>query len=272
MDLSGRQPVPSLGGNFYFFIIVDDCTRFKWVRFVKSPSDVAAVFDNFLRTVVRQGTVDAAGRVRSVNLVRTDNGPDFNSNAFRQVLQLHSITPEPSPPDASNQRGVAERGIGVTSEITRSSLLWACAPLTFWGEAVGHAVTTSNNLPNRSNPGNRSPYQMVNPDKPPQLSRLQPFGCLSFTHVPTKGRTAKLNPAASIGFLAGYGISPDGTINGYRVMNFDTRRFTTKFNVTTNPHVQALRHILSVMSESPQQMLVGRRVTKRFSDGDFTIR
>lgn len=270
MDLSGRQPVASLGGNYYFFIIVDDYSRFKWVYFLKSPSQVPAIFDNFLRTVVRQGTFDAAGNVRSVRFVRTDNGPDFNSNSFRQVLQLHSITIEPSPPDASNQRGVAERGIGVTSEITRSSLLWSCAPFTFWAEAVGHSVTTSNNLPNSSNPGKRSPFQMVNPDKQPQLSLLHPFGCLSFTHIPTNHREAKLNPASSIGFLAGYGLTPDGSINGYRVMSFNTKRFTTKFNVKTNPHVPALRHILSIMTTSPQQLLIGRKVIKRFSDGDYT--
>ena len=270
MDLSGKQPVASLGGNFYFFLIVDDCTRFKWVRFVKSPADVAATFDNFLRTVVRQGTTDATGRVRSVSFVRTDNGPDFNSNAFRQVLQLHSITTEPSPPDASNQRGLAERGIGVVAAITRASLLWARAPFSFWAEAVDHAVTTSNNRPHSANPSKSSPYQMVNPNKPSQILKLRPFGCLSFTYIPTKHRTAKLNPASSIGFLASYGTTPDGTINGYRVMNFTTQRFSTKYNVDTNQHIPALQHILSVMSSSPQQLLIGRRIVKRFSNKDYT--
>ena len=111
---------------------------------------------------------------------------------------------------------------------------------------------------------------MANPHKQPQLHALKPFGCLTFTYVPTKDRGAKLNPASSIGFLAGYGLHPDGTINGYRIMNFNTQRFTTKYNVAANPHVPALRHILSVMSTSPQQMLIGRKVIKRFSDRDYT--
>ena len=270
MDLSGRQPVASTGGAWYFLLIVDDATRMKWIRLLKAIAQVPSIFDDFLRSVVRQGTSTAAGTVRSVALVRTDNGPDFNSDVFRQVLRLHSITHEPSPPDASQQRGIAERGIGVISPISRCNLLWAIAPLPFWGEAACHANTTSNNLPNSSNPGHKSAYQMVNPTKPSQLPLLRPFGCLSFTHVHVKDRKGKMNPASNCGFFAGYGLTPDGQINGYRVMNFATQRFTTKFNVAFNPQLPALRYILSAMVNSPQQLLVGRKVRKRFDDRTFT--
>ena len=241
----------------------------KWVRLLKSVSQVPAIFDNFLRSVVRQGTIGAAGKVRSVQLVRTDSGPDFNSNQFRQVLQLHSITHEPSPPDASQQRGVVERGIGVTSEIGRSNLHWALSPLPFWGEAIKHAAPTSNNLPNSANPDNKTPYQMANPLAQPQLHKLRPFGCLTFTLVKTKDRNGKLNSATTCGFLCGYGLTPDGTINGYRVLNFNTQRITTKFNVQFNVHLPALRYILSALTNSPQQMLVGRTIKKRFEQGVF---
>ena len=269
LDCSGRQPVASLGGYWYFLLIIDDATRMKWIRLLKSVSQVAAIFDNFLRTVVRQGTLGAAGKVRSVQLVRTDNGPDFNSNEFRQVLQLHSITHEPSPPDASAQRGVVERGIGVTSEIGRGNLFWAVSPLPFWGEAVKHAAPTSNNLPNSSNPENKTPFAMANPLEPPQLHKLRPFGCLTFTLVKTKDRNGKLNSASTCGFLCGYGLTPDGKINGYRVLNFNTQRITTKFNVQFNVHLPALHYILSALVNSPQQMLVGRTITKRFAQGTF---
>ena len=270
LDCSGRQPVKSIGGHWYFLIIIDDYSRMKWIRFLKSISEVAAIFDNFLRTVVRQGMPGAAGNVRAVQIVRTDSGPDFNCNKFRQVLQSYSITHEPSPPDASQQRGVAERGIGVTSEIARSNLFWACAPLPFWGPSTNHATTTSNNLPNRSNPGNKSPFEMVNPCKPSQIALLRPFGCLTFTLVKTIDRKGKLNQASSIGFLAGYGLTPDGAINGYRILNFKTLRITTKFNVGFNTHVPALRYILAALVNSPQQLLVGRTITKRFDSDTFT--
>ena len=149
----------------------------KWVELLKNVSQAAAIFDNFLRTVVRQGTAGALG---CVQLVRTDNGPDFNCDKFQQVLRRHSITHEPSPPDASQQRGIVERGIGVLSAISRASLFWAKAPLPFWGECVKkHATPTSNNRPNKSNPNNMSPYRMANPGRPSQLDKLRTFGCLS---------------------------------------------------------------------------------------------
>ena len=53
-------------------------------------------------------------------------------------------------------------------------------------------------------------------------------------------------------------------------MNFRTLRFTTKFNVGFNPQLPALRYILSALVNSPQQLLVGRKVTKLFTSGLFT--
>ena len=267
LDCSGKQPVASIGGFWFFLLITDDATRMKWVRLLKSVSQVAAVFDDFLRTVVRQGMAGARG---CVSLVRTDNGPDFNCDDFRQVLRRNSITHEPSPPDASQQRGVAERGIGVLSAMARAALVWSKAPLPFWGECmVNHTTPTSNNRPHSANPGKATPYHMANPKRPSQLSKLRPFGCLAFNLVKVMDRGGKLNPASSCGFFAGYGLTPDGTINGYRVMNLRTNRFTTKCNVRFNVQLPALRYALSALVHSPQQMLVGRTIRKRFEQGTF---
>ena len=52
-------------------------------------------------------------------------------------------------------------------------------------------------------------------------------------------------------------------------MNFKTRRFTTKINVKFNVQLPALRYALSALVNSPQQMLVGRTITKRFPQGTF---
>ena len=268
LDCSGKQPVASISGCWYFLLIVDDATRYKWTRLVKSVTQVAAQFDHFLRTVVRQGTLGARGCVQRV---RTDNGPDFNNDNFKQVLRQHSITFEPSPPDASHQRGIAERGIGVLSAIARAGLFWAKAPLQFWGECiVKHATPTSNNRPNSSNPNNASSYRMANPSRPSQLHKLRPFGCLAFNLVKVMDRNGKLNPASACGFFSGYGLTPEGTINGYRIMNLRTHRFTTKVNVRFNVQLPALRYALSALVHSPQQMLVGRTIEKQFSQGVFT--
>ena len=267
LDCSGRQPVSTISGHWYFLLIVDDATRTKWTRLLKSLKQVPAVFDRFLKTVVRQGTTGARG---CVQYVRTDNGPDFNNSSFKQVLINHSITIEPSPPDASHQRGLAERGIGVLAAMARASLVWSKAPLPFWGECVvNHCTPTSNNRPNKANPGNASPYQMVNPDKPSQLQKLRPFGCLAFNLVKVADRNGKLNPASTCGFFAGYGLTPNGDINGYRVMNFRTHRFTTKINVRFNVQLPALRYALATLVHSPHQMLVGRTITKTFPQGRF---
>ena len=61
LDCSGKQPVATIGGHWFFLLISDDATRMKWIRLLKSVSQVSAVFDDFLRTVVRQGMPGARG-------------------------------------------------------------------------------------------------------------------------------------------------------------------------------------------------------------------
>ena len=51
IDMSGRQPVASIGGYWYFLLIVDDATRNKWVEILNSVSQASAIFDNFLCTI-----------------------------------------------------------------------------------------------------------------------------------------------------------------------------------------------------------------------------
>ena len=49
-DLSGKAAVPSLGGSFYCLSLIDDCTRFTWIYFLKRKSDaIAAIIDFIIR-------------------------------------------------------------------------------------------------------------------------------------------------------------------------------------------------------------------------------
>src|SRR5258706_947006 len=37
-DLSGKAPIPSLGGSFYYISFIDDFTHFAWIYFLKEKS------------------------------------------------------------------------------------------------------------------------------------------------------------------------------------------------------------------------------------------
>lgn len=44
LDLMGPMQVESFGGKRYVFVIVDDYSRFTWVRFIREKSDTFKVF------------------------------------------------------------------------------------------------------------------------------------------------------------------------------------------------------------------------------------
>ena len=66
-------------------------------------------------------------------------------------------------------------------EKTRSMLLEAGLPESFWAEAMNTAVYLHNRSPTRSLEG-KTPYRAWNGIKP-DLSHLNVFGCDAFLHV-----------------------------------------------------------------------------------------
>ena len=52
LDLCGPFPIPSLGGSQYFMVIVDDYSRFIWVRFLRKKSEAFEKF-KVLKTMIK---------------------------------------------------------------------------------------------------------------------------------------------------------------------------------------------------------------------------
>ena len=50
-DLSGKVPVLSLGGFYYYLTFVDDFTHYAWIYFLKNKSDATAAIKNFITLI-----------------------------------------------------------------------------------------------------------------------------------------------------------------------------------------------------------------------------
>ena len=74
----------SLGGNSYVVIFVDDCTRFKVVKFVEKKSDTTAALLSLIADYITL-------QKRSIKCIRTDNGGEFEGE-FQRELDRRSIT------------------------------------------------------------------------------------------------------------------------------------------------------------------------------------
>ncbi|GJX41895.1 integrase, catalytic region, zinc finger, CCHC-type containing protein [Tanacetum coccineum] len=70
MDLCGPMRVASINGKRYILVIVDDYSRFTWVRFLKTKDEAPAAIIKCIKNIqVRLKAI--------VRNVRTDNGTEF---------------------------------------------------------------------------------------------------------------------------------------------------------------------------------------------------
>ena len=76
MDLAGPVTPSSLGGAFYFLGIMDIFTRFSWVFTLRRKSDAAG------KIMEWKGVAEGQSKTKMLRL-RTDNGGEFTSNAFK---------------------------------------------------------------------------------------------------------------------------------------------------------------------------------------------
>nr|GFB70769.1 hypothetical protein [Tanacetum cinerariifolium] len=93
MDLCGPMRVESINGKKYILVIVDDYSRFTWVKFLRSKDETPMFIIKFLKMI----------QVR-LNLpfrrIRTDNGTEFVNQTLRDYYEetpyelLHNKLPD----------------------------------------------------------------------------------------------------------------------------------------------------------------------------------
>ncbi|GJY31275.1 putative ribonuclease H-like domain-containing protein [Tanacetum coccineum] len=217
MDLCGPMRVQSINGKRYILVIVDDYSRFTWVKFLRSKNETPAFVINLLKQL-------QVGLIKTVRFMRIDNGTEFN--------------------------GVVERRNRTLVEAARTMLIFFKAPLFLWAEAVATACYTQNrSLIHTLH--NKTPYELVH-DKKPDLSFLRIFGALCY---PTNDSEdlGKLKAKADIGFFVGY--APNR--NGYRIYNKRTRQIMETIHVTFDELTEQTAPIHSSSGPAPNLLTPG---------------
>ncbi|GJZ22502.1 retrovirus-related pol polyprotein from transposon TNT 1-94 [Tanacetum coccineum] len=137
MDLCGPMRVASVSGKKYILVIVDDYSRFTWVKCLRSKDEAPVFIINFLKMI----------QVRlkeTVRRIRTDNGTEFVNQTLREYYEKVGISHETSVARSPQQNGVVERRNRTLIEAARTMLIYAKAPLFLWAEAVATACYTQN--------------------------------------------------------------------------------------------------------------------------------
>ena len=102
MDLCGPMRIQSINGKKYILVVVDDYSRFTWVKFLRSKDEAPGIIITFLKRI--QVLLQTPVRV-----VRTDNGTEFTNQELRTYFEDVGITHQTSAVRTPQQNGVVER-------------------------------------------------------------------------------------------------------------------------------------------------------------------
>ncbi|GJS84682.1 retrovirus-related pol polyprotein from transposon TNT 1-94 [Tanacetum coccineum] len=194
MDLCGPMRVASINGKRYILVIVDDYSRFTWVRFLKTKDEAPAAIIKCIKNI----QVRLKATVRNV---RTDNGTEFVNQTLREWRNRTLV------------------------ESTQTMPIFSKAPLFLWTEAINTACYTQNRslICLRYN---KTPYELMQ-DKKPDLSFFHVFGSLCY---PTNDHEdlGKFDAKADIGIFVGYTPAK----KAFRIYNRRTWIITKTIQVT----------------------------------------
>ncbi|GJR15904.1 retrovirus-related pol polyprotein from transposon TNT 1-94 [Tanacetum coccineum] len=171
MDLCGPMRVASINGKRYILVIVDDYSRFTWVRFLRTKDEAPEAIIKCIKNI--QVRLNA-----TVRNVRTDNGTEFVNQTLREFYENVGISHQTSVARTPQQNGVVERRNRTLVEAARTMLIFSKAPLFLWAEAINTACYTQNRSIIRRR-YNKTPYELMQ-DKKPDLSFFHVFGALCY--------------------------------------------------------------------------------------------
>nr|GEX41679.1 hypothetical protein [Tanacetum cinerariifolium] len=102
MDLCGPMRLESVNGKKYILVIVDDYSRFTWVKFLRSKDEALDFIIKFLKMIQVRLKV-------SVCRIQTDNGTEFVNQTLREYYEEVGISHETSVARSPQQNSVVER-------------------------------------------------------------------------------------------------------------------------------------------------------------------
>ena len=132
-DVWGPSPISSYEKFKYYVTFIDDHSRFTWVYFLRSKSEVFRTFTEFLAYVDNQFST-------SIKTLRTDSGGEYLSTEFQAFLASKGIIHQRSCPSTPQQNGVAERKNRHLLDVVRTLLLESSIPSMFWVEVLKTAA------------------------------------------------------------------------------------------------------------------------------------
>ena len=222
MDLCGPMQQISLGGSWYFMLLVDDFSRLTWVFFLHQKSEAFPSFSSWLVLVQKE-----TGKL--LKTIRADKGGEFTSNAMAQLCRDNGIKQEFTNTDTPLENGVVERKNRTVVEMARTMLAHKNVPRSLWAKAVSTVMHILNRSPTYSLAG-VTPFEAYFSCKPDVLY-FRVFGCDAYAHIP-KNQRGKFDEKSKKMIFVGY----NSVSTGYRLYECESDSISLSRDVVFDEH------------------------------------
>ncbi len=147
----GEFEHPTLGGNCYFVMLIDDMSGMIWVCPLKHKAD-------FVDWFFKMDAIFLNQYKRHVGTLWMDNGGEYVNQWLQDYCSWHGILLKLTVPHTPQQNGVTERANWMLTECMHAMMKDTDCPMTLWGEAVCTAAYCLNCMPTSAN-GGITPFQ-----------------------------------------------------------------------------------------------------------------
>ena len=229
-DLCGPFRVASKSGSQYFGTIVDVCSRFVFVFFVRTKDEVSTRIRDWYKYIKTQ-----TGKVPKA--FQSDGGGEYVSDDTRGVFVENGTRYVTTAAASSNQNAIAERSIRTVKESGKAMMEQAGARnyKSLWEEAIRFAAFVRNLTPHSAldmrSPASLFPLGWM---KAAGLhASIRVWGCKCYVY----DSDCKLSAKARLGVFVGV----DMVKKGWRVMLLDSEKIVVSRNVTFDESDYPLR-------------------------------
>lgn len=240
--------LPTLKGERYCLLVVDNASRYCMVDFLSKKSDA---FEKLIE-MIRQKQNQLGKKLKRLH---TDSGGEFKNDRLVSFLREEGIEMTNTTTATSEHNGIVERMNQKMEEYGRSLLIGSDSPPELWGYAIQHSVTIHNHSASSALKG-ETPIGMFHslvpssPEDPPpirtisalNLNDLKVFGCDAFVLV-SDDKRGKFDQRTANGIYIGYSRQQ----NAHRILMCDSLSERVERNVTFNE--QSFTHLSSVRNQ-----------------------
>jgi transposase InsO family protein len=195
----------SIGGSFYFLTFIDDFSRKIWIYFLRHKSETSTKFKEFKAEAEKQSG-------KYIKALGSDGGGEYNSREFANFCKSQGIIMQTTARYTPQQNGVAERKNQTIMDMARTLLKEKSLSNIFWAEVVACSVYLLNRSPTTSL--KMKVLQEAWSGTKLNVAHLRTFGCIAYTHIPSKLRK-KLDDRSEKCIFTGY----SETSKAYRLYN-----------------------------------------------------